>query len=205
LKYGKAKLEGEGTRKTSDQISIKNKFTYNFKDQPFNLYGNFDISSQFDEGINYATEPNEEDSVISRFLAPAYFRQSVGISYDPLSSLTIELGVGFKETYIRDTDLSVRYGLDPGKKFRFEAGGAFNIAFEKQIMENIMFRSSFESFANIQKSLKHTDFEFSNQLVGSINKYINTTFDFVMVYDRDYSKELQIKQMLSAGVQVSIL
>lgn len=205
LKYGKARLEGEGTRKTSDQISIKNKFNYNFTGKPYSLYGNFDFSTQFDEGIDYATEPNEQDIVISKFMAPGYFRQSIGISYEPVSSLTIEAGIGFKQTYIRDTDLSVRYGLEPGEKFRFEAGGAFNVAYEKQIMENIMFRSSFESFANIQQSFKYTDFEFSNQLVGSINKYINTTFDFVMVYDRDYSAELQIKQMLSAGVQVSIL
>ena len=36
LKYGKSRLEGEGTRKTSDQISIKNKFTYkNNTEDPF--------------------------------------------------------------------------------------------------------------------------------------------------------------------------
>lgn len=205
LKYGKARLEGEGTRKTSDQISIKNKFTHNFRDKPYSLYGNFDFSTQFDEGIDYATEAGEQDQVISRFMAPGYFRQSLGFSYDPFSSLTIEAGIGFKETYMRDSRLSERYGLEAGETFRFEAGGALNISFEKQIMENIMLQSSFESFANIQKSLKHTDFEFSNQLVGSVNKYINTTLNFVMVYDRDFSTELQIKQMFSAGLRVNLL
>ncbi len=202
LKYGKARLEGKETRKTSDQLSVKNKFTYDFQDSRFSLYGNVDFSSQFDEGIDYSdsTEP-----VISRFMAPGFFRQSVGLSYEPLEFLTFETGIGFKQTYMRDTDLSTRYGLDPGEKFRFEAGGVFNVTAEKQIMKNIKYRSSFESFANFQQSFKYTDFEFSNQVVGSINEYINTTFEFVIVYDRDYSSELQIKQMLSAGLQLNIL
>ena len=113
--------------------------------------------------------------------------------------------MGFKETYMRDTSLSTRYGLERGEKFRFEAGGVFNVSLEKQVMENIMFRSSFESFSNLSQSFKYTDFEFSNQLIGSINNYINATFDFVIVYDRDFSSEVQVKQMLSAGLQDNIL
>lgn len=202
LKYGRAHLEGQGTRKTSDQLSVKNKFTRDFTDERFSLYGNFDFNTQFDKGIDYQ-EPNEP--VISRFMAPGYFRQGVGLSFEPADFLTFETGIGLKQTYMRDTSLSTRYGLEAGEKFRFEAGGSFSATAEKQIMENIKFRSSFESFMNIQQSFKYTDFEFSNQLVGSINNYINTTFDFVIVYDRDYSPEVQIKQILSVGLQVNLL
>jgi len=202
LKYGKAKLAGQGTRKTDDKIALRNKFGYRFDDTRFSAYGNLNFETQFDKGYDYS---GDQDVLISRFLAPLYIRQEAGVAYNPLDYFSIEVGGGFKETIVRDTSLSSRYGLDAGSKFRFEPGFTYAMNFEKEVVQNVILSSSFETFTNPQYSLKFTDVTFTNELVGKINSYLNATIQFVMIYDRDFSTEVQTKQVLSAGISYSFM
>lgn len=202
LKYGKAKLSGEGTRKTDDKIALRNKFGYRLDDTDFSAYGNVGFETQFDKGYDYS---GEQDVLISRFMAPLYMRQDFGIAYNPTDFFGIELGAGFKETIVRDTTLSTRYGLDAGSKFRFEPGFTYAMNFEKEVVQNVILSSSFETFTNPQYSLKYTDISFTNELVGKINSYLNATLQFVMIYDRDFSTEVQTKQVLSAGISYNFM
>lgn len=202
FKYGKSRLEDEGTRKTDDRIAVNNKFSYLFEDERWSAFGNINFSTQFDQGFDYSTDP---PAVISRFFAPAYFTQIAGISYQPEDYFTAEAGMAMKQTIISDTDLSTRYGLEPGESFRFEPGYSLAMNFEKKIVSNVRLISSVETFTNLQRHIDNTDVNFSNELIGKINNYLNMSFQFVMVYDSDFSKELQIKQVLSAGLSYSIL
>ena len=203
LKYGKAQIEGEGTRKTDDKISISNKFSYRFSDSRFTAFGNLNFNTQFDEGFDYKAEP--EPVLISNFLAPGYLSQVVGIGYTPVDFFTAEAGMAFKETIVRDTTLSTRYGLDPGEKFRFEPGYSLILNFEKRIVSNVRLVSSLETFSSLRTSIKSTDINFSNELIGKINDYLNTSFQFVLVYDDDFSTEVQLKQVLSVGFSFNLL
>jgi len=202
FKYGKSRIEDEGTRKTDDRIAINNKFSYLFDDERWSAFGNINFSTQFDQGFDYSTDP---PTVISRFFAPAYFTQIGGIAFQPEDYFTAEAGLAMKETIISDTDLSTRYGLEPGESFRFEPGYSLAMNFEKKIVSNVRLISSVETFTNMQRHIDNTDVNFSNELIGKINNYLNMSFQFVMVYDSDFSRELQIKQVLSAGLSYSIL
>lgn len=205
LKYGKARLEGEGTRKTDDRITINNKFSYLFEDESWSAFGNINFSTQFDRGFDYNVPDGEDPILISKFFAPAYFTQIAGISYSPAGYFTAEAGLALKETIVADTDLSTRYGLDPGETFRFEPGYSLAMNYEKNVFSNVRLISSVETFTNLRRHVDKTDVNFSNELVGKINDFMNMSLQFVMIYDSDFSRELQIKQVLSAGVSVSIL
>ena len=205
LKYGKAKLEGEGTRKTDDRIAVNNKFSYLFTDERWSAFGNINFSTQFDQGFDYDVPDGEEPILISKFFAPAYFTQIAGIAYNPADYFTAEAGMAMKQTIVTDTALSTRYGLEPGEKFRFEPGYSLALNFEKQVFSNVRLISSVETFTNLQRHVDNTDVNFSNELIGKINDFMNMSLQFVMVYDSDYNREVQVKQVLSAGISYSIL
>lgn len=202
LKYGKAKLEGEGTRKTDDRITVNNKFSYLFNNEHWSGFANINFSTQFDEGFNYSEDPPQ---LISKFFAPAYFTQIGGIAYNPTNYFTAEAGLALKETIVSDTELSTRYGLEAGETLRFEPGYSLALNFEKQVFSNVKLISSVETFTNMQRHINNTDVSFSNEMIGKINDFMNMSLQFVMVYDSDFNRQVQIKQVLSAGISYSIL
>ena len=205
LKYGKARLEGEETRKTDDKIAINNKFSYLFNDERWSAFANINFATQFDQGFDYDVADGEDPILLSSFFAPAYFTQVGGIAFNPVEYFTAEAGLALKETIVTDTDLSQRYGLDAGEKFRFEPGYSLALNFDKNIVSSVRLISTVETFSNLQESIKSTDITFSNELIGKINDYLNTSLQFVVIYDDDFSKKAQIKQVLSVGVSFSIL
>ena len=202
LKYGKARISGEGTRKTDDRIAVNNKFSYQFNNERWSAFANVNFSTQFDEGYDYSVEP---DSLISNFFAPAYFTQIAGVAYTPTGYFSAQGGLAMKETIVSDDELTGTYGLEEGKNIRFEPGYSTGLFFEKILFSNIKLVSSVETFTNLQKSISSTDIHFSNELIGKINDFMNMSFQYAMVYDDDFSKRVQIKQVLSAGVSVNIL
>src|SRR5699024_8010042 len=53
MRYGKARIAEEGTRKTDDRIAINNKFSYLFNEN-WRGFANVNFSTQFDQGYDYA-------------------------------------------------------------------------------------------------------------------------------------------------------
>lgn len=203
--YGQSRIQDEGTRKTDDRISLRNRFLYDLggeDDLDFSLYANINFETQFGNGFDYGAGEDDSDVLISRFMAPAYFTQNVGIAYIPDDSFSIETGIGLKQTIVRDTELSTRYGLDPGDQFFNEAGFTFGMNYEQEIFENVAYSGYVETFSNLNRSLSRTDVYWSNQLVGRINSFLNMTFRFELMYDDDFSEEVQISQVLSAGISI---
>ncbi|MGK7370978.1 MAG: hypothetical protein ACNS64_12255, partial [Candidatus Halalkalibacterium sp. M3_1C_030] len=157
------------------------------------------------EGFDYNVPDDQEPILISKFFAPAYFTQIAGIAFTPVEYFTAEAGLALKETIVSDVALSERYGLDPGEKFRFEPGYSTALNFEKTIVSNVKLISVVETFTNLQRNVRSTDVVFSNEVIGKINNYLNTSFQFVMIYDDDFSTKAQIKQVLSVGLSFSLL
>ncbi len=206
-RYGESRLQDEGVRKTDDRISLRNRFLYDLGDEAvdFSVYSNINFESQFGRGFRYGEGPEGEDILISDFLAPAYMTQNVGVAYIPTEAFSVEAGLGLKQTFVRDTALSKRYGLDPGERFFNEAGFTFGINVDTEIMENVRYTGYLETFTNLNRPLRRTDLLISNQLVGRINNYLQMTLQFEMIYDDDFSERLQVSQVLSAGLTVNLV
>lgn len=204
-RYGQAMIENDGMRKTDDLLSFRNRFLYGILDEhDFKLFGNFNFDTQLAEGYDYEAGEDGEDVLISDFMAPGYFIQTAGIAYIPDKTFYVEGGLGLKQTVIRDTTLSTRYGLDEGGSFKAEAGVSFGLNFKREIMEDFTYTGNLETFTTLTDAERKTNLSFSNFLVGEVNDYISLLFQFEMIYDPDYSEKVQIGQLLSAGVSVYI-
>ncbi len=204
LRYGQTRIGDGDFIKSDDRIRIRNQASRKFREEQLSAIFNVNFESQFDKGYeNPIPEEGEERILISRFMAPAYLTEILGLSYRPVENLRFEGGIAMKQTIVSDTDLSTRYGLDEGETFRNEAGLSFLIGYERRIMENIFYSGYVETFSNVNRSLSHTDVLFVNEITGQINRYISANVEFVLAYDSDIIEELQVKQIISVGLSYS--
>jgi len=205
-RYGKTRIEDEGTRKIADRLFFLNRFLYTLNEEnpELKLFGNIIFRTQFDKGFDYGAGEDGDDILISEFMAPAYFNENIGIAYMPSDIFSVEAGLGLKQTYVREESLSETYGLDPGEQFRSEAGLTIGASLETDLMENVQLSSSLQSFTNFNSSISSTDIYFSNKLIGRVNSYINTNLSLDFVFDDDFSEEIQVAQVLSLGISYSI-
>lgn len=206
-RYGQSKIQGEGTRKTDDLLSIRNRFLYDIGDEnsEFSIFANLNFRSQFDKGFRFGAGPDGEDVLISDFLAPAYISENVGLAYSPGDHFSFEAGVGMRQTIVKDEDLAPLYGLDEGTQFRNEAGINLGADYNQEIALNLILKSSIETFTNVNKALTSTDVFVSNQVTGKINNLLNASVRLDFVYDDDFSNELQVMQVISVGLSFILI
>ena len=201
MKYGRTKVNNEAFRKTNDKLLIGNRFDYFFNDV-MTFYSDITLRTQFDKGFNFPSD--KPKVVISDFFAPGYFTESAGISYQPYDFVSVETGLGFKQTIVRIDSLATLYGVSSGDNIRLEAGWAISMNFSKELFTNVTLSSRLESFTSVDTGLKSTDVYWSNEIIGKVNDFMNTTFQLELLYDDDISGELQLKQIISIGIGVNI-
>lgn len=205
-RYGRSRIEDQGTRKTDDKLSIRNRFLYDLSETGnYSLFGNVNFRTQFDEGFDYGAGPGGEDLLISRFMAPAYFSQSAGLAYMPSDYFSFEAGLAMKQTIVTDEDLQPIYGLDEGQSLRNEAGVAMGASYEQSVAPNILLSTSVETFTNVSRPVSRTDVYFSSQLTGQVNNLISTSLQVDLVYDDDFSEDLQVQQVFSLGISFMLM
>jgi len=205
-RFGKSKIEDEGTRKTDDLLLLRNRFLYDVNESgKLKLFTNLSLNTQFDNGFDYEAGPDGEDILISKFFAPAYITENAGLAYVPVDYFSVEFGAGFKQTIVRDISLAPLYGLDPGDKTLFEGGLNVGINFEYTLAENVTYTTSVETFTNVKREISSTDLYFYNQIIGKINNFMNASLQIDLVFDDDFSDEIQVAQVLALGITVSIL
>lgn len=206
-RYGQSKIEGEGTRKTDDLLALRNRFLYDIgdEDSEFSIFGNLNFRTQYDEGYRYGAGPDGEDMLISNFLSPAYISENAGLAYSPGDHFSFEAGVGMRQTIVKDEELASQYGLDEGTQFRNEAGINFGAEYSQEIASNLILDSRVETFTNVNKALSSTDFYISNQVTGKINDLFNASVRVDLVYDDDFSTELQVMQVISVGLSFILM
>ncbi len=204
LRYGQTRIGDGDFIKSDDRIRIRNQASRKFRDERWSAILNVNFESQFDKGYdNPIPDEGEERILISRFMAPAYITEVLGLSFKPVENFRMEGGLAMKQTIVSDTDLSPRFGLPEGDSFRNEAGFSFLVGYERRVMENIFYSGYVETFTNVNRDLKYTDVLFVNEITGQINRYISANVEFVLAYDRDIIDELQVKQIISLGLSYS--
>lgn len=205
-RYGKFRTENQGTRKIVDRLLIKNRFLYDLSETgDYSLFGNVNFRTQFDEGFDYGAGPGGEDLLISRFMAPAYFMQNAGVAYTPVDYFSFEAGLAMKQTIVTDEDLQPLYGLDEGQTLRNEAGVTLGSSYEQFITPDILLSTSIETFTNVSRPVSRTDVYFSSELTGQVNDIINTSLRVDLVYDDDFSEDLQVLQILSLSISFMLM
>jgi hypothetical protein len=122
--YGISKNKGQVSRKTNDRIFFDNKLATQLSKKWY-FFGSLSFESQFAQGFQYTTDKsgNVTAALISSFLSPGYFTESVGFEYKPVKYIDIRLGTGTaRQTLVLDTtiyhNISGNYGVTPGSVFK---------------------------------------------------------------------------------------
>ena len=187
LAYGLQQMGETGqVRKSDDKIDLNSKIGWKqWTDFYWTFLANF--KSQFTKGYEY---PN--DSVfVSKFFAPAYLIASLGGDYKPYEYLSIYLSpFTGRYTFVSDTSLSQKWGVEPGRKIRPEFGWYFTMVFNKtDVIENVSVTSKLNLFQNYtdknRENRKNIDVDWEFMTIMKISKYLSANFKCQILYDHD--------------------
>jgi hypothetical protein len=225
-KYGLNHLQGQGTRKTDDQLEINSTFGYR-RDTVSNWYysAKYNFKTQFANGYNY---PNTNDEISGPF-SPAYIFLGVGTEY-----IRKDLGLNLymspltaKTTIVSNNTLADQgaFGVTPavkdadgniithGKNSRTEVGILITNQYKHQIFTNIMLDNRFVFYTDYLNNFGNIDVDWQMQLDLTVNQYVKANVGMHMIYDDDIKNKvekdgvqvtegpkLQIKQMIGVGL-----
>ncbi|MEM1096464.1 MAG: DUF3078 domain-containing protein [Bacteroidota bacterium] len=206
LAYGLIKQGDEDLRKAEDLISIKSSWLYQGEDFFARFKPTFGatLRTQFYEGLNFDTNPFDGDDreppvKVSDLFAPATLTQALGLTYAPKPWINQSLGIAAKETIVTIERLRTLYAVDADKSVRFEVGVEAVTNVDKQLMENINYKSTLRLFAAYNQT-GAPDLLWENLIAMKVNEWISVNFELTTLYDADITKKLQLKEVLTVGL-----
>lgn len=209
LQYGFLKNDGQTLRKNADRIFLDSKLGYKLNTK-WNLFVSTNFSSQFDKGYEFTKDASgvETEKLISRFFAPAYLTNSLGLEYKPVSYFWFRFGTGtLRQTFVTDTTLyrniPKNYGVEIGKKVRNEIAFQITSSFDKDIAKNINLKVRYLAFANYE-TLSAIDNRLDVIIAAKVNKFISVNLSGTLLYDEDMDYKIQTSQTLAIGILYSL-
>jgi hypothetical protein len=209
LAYGLQKLNGGGFRKSDDLIKFVSNLNYTFANTRWRWTTQFNFWSQFAPGFIYSEDQQQPDIEISRFMAPGYFQQALGLSYARDNHVKLSLlPLTGKVTVVVRPQLALRYGLEDGETIKTELGSSFNLNINKLVWENVQLLSDINLFSPYN-NLSRIDVNGELQLKMKVNKYISTALAAQLIYDHDVDidqeregiqRDVQFKELLTIGL-----
>ena len=199
LRFGQVNQRDLGVEKTEDLILISNKIDYFIQDGKWSAFLDMSFRTQFTKGFD-----GIDGDLISDFLSPGYFIESLGISHQPHENFNFQLGLGLKQTTVEADGLDDYYGLVEDQDVRWEGGMTFALAYKKEIFKNFTYETEISTFSNILIPIRSTDIIMTNVFTGSINSFLTSTLEWSFIYDDDFDNVLQSMRVLSLGIQIDV-
>ena len=219
LAFGLLNQAGQDLRKAEDEILWNSSLRYE-GDEFFRIFNPTmaaNLRTQFAKGFDYTKNPFEgevpdgdprlalEPPVeTSQFFAPAFITESLGLTYEPISDFTLRLGLASKQTIVSERDFRVLYGVDPADVARVEAGGEFASSFDRQLTENIRYRSQLNVFFSFNQ-VDPPDARWDSTLSLAVNNWLSTDLQFVALFDQDITDAIQLKETISVGLSFTLI
>ena len=196
LGYGTTKTGDQDARKSVDEIKFESKLTAKLNG-PLGAYGAFNWETQFARGYTYT---DTSRTAVSNFMDPGYFTESVGMIYAYREMVTTRVGFAAKQTVTSEfTDFSDDPDTPEIEDLRSEYGVEWVTDFNYAVSKQLTYLTRVNVFSNM-KGFDETDVKWDNTLAASVAPYVDVTFDFNLVYDRDVSTAAQIKEALAIGL-----
>ncbi|MCX6182602.1 MAG: DUF3078 domain-containing protein [Bacteroidetes bacterium] len=201
-----------GFVKTDDKLDFDSKVG-SLAGKGWYYAGLLNFKTQFTDG--YAKAGNTE--IISRLLAPAYLIGAIGIDKKFGTAYSLFIApITVKTTFVMDKTLSDKgsFGVDPGEKLRAEAGAYVKFSFQRDLMENVNFKTRADFFSNYLHNPQNIDVNWESILTFKVNKYISASITATLIYDDDikvgvhtnssgqfdsYGPRTQFKEVLGIG------
>lgn len=207
LIYGINRTEAQGERKTADRIFLDGKAAYRMN-RKWLMFGSLNFQSQFADGFRYVKDAQgvEQAVLISRFMAPGYITQSIGIEFKPVNYFFVRFGTGtLRQTIVTDRQLFLNepknYGVPIGKRVRNEVAFQIMSQFEKDIFENINLNARYLMFVAYDKiNIKDTDHRLDMTFTAKVNKFLQVGLTGTLLYDTDMDLAVQYAQGMTIGL-----
>lgn len=208
LQYGLVNQEGRDTRKSNDRIFLDSKIGYKINDH-WRAYSSGNFTTQFTDGYDYDDDDNR--TLTSGFLSPAYLTGSLGFEYKPINEFSLRIGpLSPRLTFMRDNtiieNVPGNYGVPAGSTVRTE-WLAFQLYanLDLDVTDDFNIRSRYQMFANYETlSLENINHRLDITLMASITRVINVTFRTINVYDIDQDPGIQYSTGIALGVLFEI-
>jgi hypothetical protein len=201
IAYGRTKLGGQDFRTNDNEFYLESVLSKKI-DWVISPYFSNSIRTSVTTGYSYG---GDVPKPIAGFFDPGYITQSLGFTYDKLASFKTRLGFALQEVF---TNRYRQYTDDPKTEkieaFKIETGiesvtsGEFNVA------ENLRVKSSLRLFSRFE-TLDVWDVRWDNSVIAKINSFMNVNIGFLLIYQKDQSPTVQMKQALQLGVVYRIL
>jgi hypothetical protein len=202
LEYGLTYIDGQGTRKSADNIDLESVFA--FKTWPqVNPFLSFSAKSQFDAGFDYTKNPVVQTS---SFLDPGYFTESAGLKYVPGPEFNTRLGAAVKETVASQYQSIYTVNPDTGalQGLLTEVGASWVSELNVKFSADSKFGSKLDLFWN-GKGLDRTVAEWDNLLSIGLDKIISVNIENDYRYDPKVYLGWQVKETLGLGFAYNLL
>lgn len=200
LRFGQTRLEDSGLEKTEDMIRISNKIEYFLSTNKVSAYAEVAFRTQFARGFDVGT-----GELISDFMSPGYITESLGFSFQPNEQFSAQVGVASKQTFVENDKLDGFYGLGEDEDVRSEGGIDIVVEYQKEVFENFSYTMELNTFTNLLIPVSSTDVIMFNRFTGKINSFMSSMLELSFMYDDDFSRLLQVKQMVALGFSIQIL
>lgn len=188
LAYGQTRLGSKPLRKTDDKIEFESVLTYKLG-TTVNPYASATLKTQFDVGYKYDDNAGTQ-TILSRFWAPAYLTQAVGVGYQPITQVKTRLGAALRE-------VRTKFGYIETNKTE---GGIESITdAEWNVDDNLLFKAKlelFSAFNNLDLWIVRSD----NTLAAKLSNVISVTFNVQLINDANVQARTQIKEVLALGI-----
>jgi hypothetical protein len=205
LIYGISKNKGEVARKTNDRIFYDNKLATQISKKWY-FFGSVSFESQFAAGYQYtdANGNNINPLLISNFMAPGYFTESVGFEYKPVKYVDIRLGTGTaRQTFVVDTtiyhNIPGNYGVTPRSTFHNDLAFQIVSTINKDIATNMNLQARYSLFMPYN-NLSNISDRLDATLSARVNRLINVTLNGTLLYDITTNAKVQASQGLALGI-----
>jgi len=206
--FGYVNTTSLGSRKNDDRIDLLSKYGYELNDK-LNVSGLFNFRSQFFKGYTYE---DDQKSLASAFLSPAYILLAPGLDYKPVTNLSIFVSpFTSRRVIVKDDILSQKglYGVDSGKHVKYEIGAFATVNYQTDITSTLNYKGRLDLFSNYRHNPKNIDLFMTNMFSVKLGKYITANYNLDLIYDDDVrlfgenntSPALQVKSLIGIGFQ----
>ena len=211
LNYGIVRTTSLGSRKNDDRLDLFSKYGHAIGPK-WNLAALGNFRTQFFEGYTYT---DNQRTLSSGFLSPAYLLIGVGFDHKPTANLSFYLSpLTARWTFVQNDSLSAKgaYGVTPGKEVRSELGAFLSASYLKVFSPILSYKGRLDLFSNYKHKPQNIDLYMTNLLSVNFTKVLAATWNVDLIYDDDVrlfgpaktSAALQFKSIVGIGLMVKM-
>ncbi len=201
LIFGQTRLGGKELRNTQDKIDLYAQYTWKSKTLS-NPYASASLLTQFAKGYDYRKHP---PVLKSDFWDPAYVLISSGFGLLLTPRVQTKVGAAVKHTFTRHLR---SYSDDPKtpdrlERLKTEPGLTTRTDVAIVVNSNLKFTHTLEAFSNLH-GYRQIDVRMDNRLEAKVAKFVSVNCNLFLLYDRDQTAKVQMRQFLGIGFVLDV-